>query len=180
MRSSPPVPQPAANWQPSPIARTISTCFDSMGLTISAASGLALAIRLGSTRRVVAVVRPDRDGATVRPSVVVEPPAHTALFCKEAFGPVVSIFRVPDMAAGGSRPSTRANSGSRRESSRAGWTACLRPSGGSRSCGSAQPRTELARRSDAVWGVKESGLGREGPRWAIEGMTEPRMLILLA
>jgi len=29
-------------------------------------------------------------------------------------------------------------------------------------------------------GVKESGLGREGPRYAVEDMTEPRMLILQA
>ncbi len=27
-------------------------------------------------------------------------------------------------------------------------------------------------------GVKESGLGREGARYAVEDMTEPRMLIL--
>ena len=27
-------------------------------------------------------------------------------------------------------------------------------------------------------GVKESGLGREGIRWAIEEMTEPRMLVM--
>ena len=29
-------------------------------------------------------------------------------------------------------------------------------------------------------GVKESGLGREGVRWAIEEMTEPRMLVMAA
>ncbi len=29
-------------------------------------------------------------------------------------------------------------------------------------------------------GVKESGLGREGIRWAIEEMTEPRMLVIAA
>jgi len=27
-------------------------------------------------------------------------------------------------------------------------------------------------------GVKDSGLGREGVRWAIEEMTEPRMLVM--
>jgi acyl-CoA reductase-like NAD-dependent aldehyde dehydrogenase len=27
-------------------------------------------------------------------------------------------------------------------------------------------------------GVKDSGLGREGLRWAIEDMTEPRMLVM--
>ncbi len=27
-------------------------------------------------------------------------------------------------------------------------------------------------------GVKDSGLGREGLRWAIEEMTEPRMLVM--
>jgi acyl-CoA reductase-like NAD-dependent aldehyde dehydrogenase len=27
-------------------------------------------------------------------------------------------------------------------------------------------------------GVKDSGLGREGIRWAIEEMTEPRMLVM--
>jgi acyl-CoA reductase-like NAD-dependent aldehyde dehydrogenase len=27
-------------------------------------------------------------------------------------------------------------------------------------------------------GVKESGVGREGPRWAVEEMTEPRLLVL--
>jgi acyl-CoA reductase-like NAD-dependent aldehyde dehydrogenase len=27
-------------------------------------------------------------------------------------------------------------------------------------------------------GVKDSGLGREGLRWAIEDMTEPRTLVL--
>ena len=29
-------------------------------------------------------------------------------------------------------------------------------------------------------GVKESGLGREGVRWAIEEMTEPRMMVMPA
>ena len=29
-------------------------------------------------------------------------------------------------------------------------------------------------------GVKDSGLGREGIRWAIEEMTEPRMLVMAA
>ena len=27
-------------------------------------------------------------------------------------------------------------------------------------------------------GIKDSGLGREGIRWAIEEMTEPRMLVM--
>ena len=27
-------------------------------------------------------------------------------------------------------------------------------------------------------GVKESGVGREGPRFAVEEMTEPRLLVL--
>jgi acyl-CoA reductase-like NAD-dependent aldehyde dehydrogenase len=27
-------------------------------------------------------------------------------------------------------------------------------------------------------GVRDSGLGREGPRWAVEEMTEPRLLVL--
>ena len=35
-------------------------------------------------------------------------------------------------------------------------------------------------RTDAMpyGGVKESGVGREGPRWAVEEMTEPRLLVL--
>jgi acyl-CoA reductase-like NAD-dependent aldehyde dehydrogenase len=27
-------------------------------------------------------------------------------------------------------------------------------------------------------GVKQSGIGREGARWAVEEMTEPRLLVL--
>ena len=35
-------------------------------------------------------------------------------------------------------------------------------------------------RSDpmAYGGGKQSGVGREGPRWAVEEMTEPRLLVL--
>jgi glyceraldehyde-3-phosphate dehydrogenase (NADP+) len=36
----------------------------------------------------------------------------------------------------------------------------------------------VSRRYYPFGGVKGSGLGREGVRWAMESMTEPRMLVL--
>jgi acyl-CoA reductase-like NAD-dependent aldehyde dehydrogenase len=126
------------------------------------------------------VVRPDRDAATVRPSVVVEPPAQTALVCEEAFGPVVSIFRVPDIAAGLAAIDTG------RFGLQAGVFTSrvdrLLAAFGSLEVGAVLLNDVPSWRVDPMpyGGVKESGLGREGPRWAIEDMTEPRMLILPA
>jgi acyl-CoA reductase-like NAD-dependent aldehyde dehydrogenase len=123
-----------------------------------------------------AIVRGEPDGRWFGPTVLVDVPRDAMICSEEAFAPVVNLFAVDSFAD------------------------ALREINDSRfglQCGvftSSLDRTLLAHdelevggvivndiptwRTDAMpyGGVKDSGLGREGLRWSIEDMTEPRLL----
>ena len=123
-----------------------------------------------------ALVQGEPDGRWYQPTVLVDVPRDAMICSEEAFAPVVNLFPVDTFAD------------------------ALREINDSRfglQCGvftSSLDRTLLAHdelemggiivndiptwRTDAMpyGGVKDSGLGREGLRWSIEDMTEPRLL----
>ena len=123
-----------------------------------------------------ALVRGDADGRWFGPTVLADVPRDAMICSEEAFAPVVNLFPVDSFAD------------------------ALRDINDSRfglQCGiftSSLDHTLLAHdelemggiivndiptwRTDAMpyGGVKDSGLGREGLRWSIEDMTEPRLL----
>jgi acyl-CoA reductase-like NAD-dependent aldehyde dehydrogenase len=119
-----------------------------------------------------------RDGTTVAPTVLVDVPPDSPVACEEVFGPVVVVTPVADAAEGLRRI----------EDSRFGLQA-----------GVFTHDLELAFRAQReltvggvvvgdvptyraeqmpYGGVKESGLGREGVRSAMEDYTEPRVMVL--
>ncbi len=116
------------------------------------------------------------DGLFYPPTVLVDVPKDARVCGEEVFAPVVNLFGVPDFAAG---------------------LAEINDSQFGLQCGvftNDLERTLLAHdelevggvivndvptwRTDAMpyGGVKDSGIGREGLRWSIEDMTEPRLL----
>jgi acyl-CoA reductase-like NAD-dependent aldehyde dehydrogenase len=123
-----------------------------------------------------ALVSGEPDGRWYPPTVLVDVPRDAMICSEEAFAPVVNLFSVPSFAD------------------------ALREINDSRfglQCGvftSSLDHTLLAHdelevggvivndiptwRTDSMpyGGVKDSGLGREGLRWSIEDMTEPRLL----
>jgi acyl-CoA reductase-like NAD-dependent aldehyde dehydrogenase len=127
-------------------------------------------------RGATALVGGDPDGLFYPPTVLVNVPKDARVCGEEVFAPVVNLFPVPDFKAA---------------------IAEINDSQFGLQCGvftNDLERTLLAHdelevggvivndvptwRTDAMpyGGVKDSGLGREGLRWSIEDMTEPRLL----
>ena len=123
-----------------------------------------------------ALVGGEPDGLFYPPTVLVDVPKDARVCGEEVFAPVVNLFPVPDFKAA---------------------IAQINDSQFGLQCGvftNDLERTLLAHdelevggvivndvptwRTDAMpyGGVKDSGLGREGLRWSIEDMTEPRLL----
>ena len=123
-----------------------------------------------------ALVGGEPDGLFYPPTVLVDVPKDARVCGEEVFAPVVNLFPVPDFKAA---------------------VAQINDSQFGLQCGvftNDLERTLLAHdelevggvivndvptwRTDAMpyGGVKDSGLGREGLRWSIEDMTEPRLL----
>ena len=123
-----------------------------------------------------ALVSGDPDGRWYPPTVLVDVPKDAMICSEEAFAPVVNLFPVDSFADA---------------------LAAINDSRFGLQCGvftSSLDHTLLAHdelevggvivndiptwRTDAMpyGGVKDSGLGREGLRWSIEDMTEPRLL----
>jgi len=119
-----------------------------------------------------------RDGTRYAPTVVTDCDPGAALSAREAFAPVVVVAPYDDFTAAVAAA----------DDSRYGLQAGLF----TRDWGRIRYAHEHIRVGALVagdvpsfrvdhmpyGGAKESGLGREGPRWAIEEFTEPRMLIL--
>jgi glyceraldehyde-3-phosphate dehydrogenase (NADP+) len=123
-----------------------------------------------------ALVGGEPDGLFYPPTVLVDVPKDARVCGEEVFAPVVNLFPVPDFRAA---------------------VAAINDSQFGLQCGvftNDLERTLLAHdelevggvivndvptwRTDAMpyGGVKDSGIGREGLRWSIEDMTEPRLL----
>jgi acyl-CoA reductase-like NAD-dependent aldehyde dehydrogenase len=120
----------------------------------------------------------ERDGTRFAPTVVEGCPAQGALSCREAFAPVVLVAPFDDFAEAVAAA----------DDSRYGLQAGVF----TRDVGRIRYAYEHIRAGAIVagdvptfrvdhmpyGGAKESGIGREGPRYAIEEYTEPRMLVL--
>jgi len=114
--------------------------------------------------------------ATVEPAVLANVPAHVRLSCQEAFGPVVAInpYRELDEAidAVNNTPYGLQAGIYTRDLATAFYAARRVQVGGFMINEIPQYRVDLM----PYGGVKLSGMGREGPRYAIEEMTELKLI----
>jgi glyceraldehyde-3-phosphate dehydrogenase (NADP+) len=119
-----------------------------------------------------------RSGSVVTPTVVAEAPNTARLNCSEVFGPVVNVatYREFDQAIAMVNDSQYGlQAGVYTNDIRKVWRAFEHLE-----VGGVIHNDGPTFRVDAMpyGGVKLSGNGREGPRWAIEEMTEPRLLVI--
>jgi acyl-CoA reductase-like NAD-dependent aldehyde dehydrogenase len=118
-----------------------------------------------------------RHGAAIEPSVIVDVRPQMKVVCEEVFGPLVTVqpFRDLDAVIGGINASrfglhcgvfTRSLEVAMR---------CVRSirTGGVIINGTSTWRTDQL----PYGGIKDSGLGREGPRYSIRDMTEERLVV---
>ncbi|TWH18897.1 aldehyde dehydrogenase family protein [Prauserella rugosa] len=117
------------------------------------------------------------DGA-VEPTVLLDPPEHVRAWCEEIFAPVVAVRTVPDLTAAlelvnRSRYGLHASVFTR---SLATAFAAIEEL----DVGGVVINEVPGFRSDIMpyGGVKDSGIGREGPRFAIEELTVTRMAVI--
>ncbi len=120
----------------------------------------------------------NRTGNVIAPTVVTDAPNTARLNCSEVFGPVVNVATYQDF----DRAIAMVNdsqyglqAGVYSNDVRKIWKAFEHLE-----VGGVIHNDGPTYRVDAMpyGGVKLSGNGREGPRWAIEEMTEPRLLVL--
>ncbi|WP_342497683.1 aldehyde dehydrogenase family protein [Bacillus sp. FSL R7-0672] len=119
-----------------------------------------------------------RNGASITPAILLNPPKQAKVVCEEVFGPVVSIFPYAELEeaikeANDSRYGLQAGIFTN-QLDVALHAAKELETGGVVINGTSNFRLDH-------WpygGIKRSGLGREGPRFAIEEMTETKMIVL--
>lgn len=120
----------------------------------------------------------ERQGNVIRPTIVRDAPRKSELNCNEVFGPVVTVATYTDFDDALSRVNEGSyglQAGIYTNDWRKIWKAYE-----TLEVGTVVHNDAPTFRIDAMpyGGVKQSGLGREGARWAIEEMTEPRLLLL--
>ncbi len=119
-----------------------------------------------------------RNGASITPAILLNPPKQAKVVCEEVFGPVVSILPYEELEeaikeANDSRYGLQAGIFTN-QLDVALHAAKELEAGGVVINGTSNFRLDH-------WpygGIKRSGLGREGPRFAIEEMTETKMVVL--
>ncbi|PRS31894.1 aldehyde dehydrogenase [Bacillus pumilus] len=119
-----------------------------------------------------------RNGASITPAILLNPPKQAKVVCEEVFGPVVSILTYAELEeaikeANDSRYGLQAGIFTN-QLDVALHAAKELETGGVVINGTSNFRLDH-------WpygGIKRSGLGREGPRFAIEEMTETKMIVL--
>ncbi|MFC7393251.1 aldehyde dehydrogenase family protein [Scopulibacillus cellulosilyticus] len=118
-----------------------------------------------------------RNGATVEPTVLLNPPKKSKVVCDEVFGPVVSIipYETIDEAINETNDSSFGLQAGlfTNQMDLAYKVAHSLEAGGVVINGTSNFRLDH-------WpygGIKDSGIGREGPRYAIQEMTEMKMLV---
>jgi glyceraldehyde-3-phosphate dehydrogenase (NADP+) len=124
------------------------------------------------------VLRGERDGAFLGPTILAEVPVEQPLWCEEAFGPVAVVSTFTDFDDALARVDESRfglNAGVFTNDLAHAWRAF-----GELHVGSVIVNDAPTYRVDNMpfGGVKDSGLGREGIRYAIEDLTEPRTLVL--
>ncbi len=118
------------------------------------------------------------DGVFMSPTVLTDVPASATICREEAFGPVAIVSRFSDFDA-----ALREVNDSRFGLQAGVFTNALAHAWKAFEqlhVGNVIVNDSPTYRVDSMpfGGVKDSGVGREGLRWAIEDMTEPRMLVL--
>ncbi|MFQ6616617.1 MAG: aldehyde dehydrogenase family protein [Fidelibacterota bacterium] len=118
----------------------------------------------------------EREGALVEPTVLEETPPEARLSCDEVFGPAVSLYRVKSLEEA-VEESNRVPYGLHaaiftRDIEQAFYAVRHLEAGGVMVNDSTDYRLD----SMPFGGVKESGLGREGVRFALQEMTEPKVV----
>jgi len=151
-----------------------------MGSLISEqeASRVEAALRAGAENGARLLIGGERDGAVVAPAVVADVDPDSPLSQDELFGPAVAVTTVPDVDT-----AVRLANATRYGLAAGVFT------------GNVANAVRFAREVDAgslhinwtpLWradlmpygGLKGSGIGKEGPRWAIEEMTELKTVVL--
>ncbi|MGE6631961.1 aldehyde dehydrogenase family protein [Bacillus sp. NPDC077027] len=118
------------------------------------------------------------EGACVKPTVLLNPPKQAKVICEEVFGPVVSIIPYQDMneaikEANDSRYGLQAGLFTNKLDLAIKATKELEV-GGVILNGTSNFRLDH-------WpygGIKRSGIGREGPRFSVDEMTETKMVVI--
>lgn len=118
-----------------------------------------------------------RTGAQIEPTVIADARAEMKVVCDEVFGPVVSLLPFDDIdavfhAVSESRFGLQTGIFTASTALAIRAVRSLR-TGGVIINGSSTWRTDQL----AYGGVKDSGIGREGPRYAIRDMTEERLVL---
>jgi acyl-CoA reductase-like NAD-dependent aldehyde dehydrogenase len=118
-----------------------------------------------------------RHGAQIEPTVIAGAKPEMKVVCEEVFGPVVSLCPYDDVEAV-FRTVSESRFGLQTGIFTASTALAIRAvralrTGGVIINGSSTWRTDQL----AYGGVKDSGIGREGPRYAIRDMTEERMVL---
>jgi acyl-CoA reductase-like NAD-dependent aldehyde dehydrogenase len=118
-----------------------------------------------------------RDGAAIAPTVIADAVPAMKVVCEEVFGPVVSLLPYDDVDDVFARISV-GRYGLQTGIFTASMELAIRAvrnlrTGGVILNGSSTWRTDQL----AYGGVKESGIGREGPRYSIRDMTEERLVL---
>lgn len=119
-----------------------------------------------------------RTGAVIQPTILTDVPADCEISCAEAFGPVMTLAtydRFDDALALINDSRYGLQAGIFTQDIRLIWKAYETLEVG----GLIQNEVPTFRIDQMPYGgVKDSGFGREGARWAIEEMTEPRLLVI--
>ncbi|HEY6292849.1 MAG TPA: aldehyde dehydrogenase family protein, partial [Terriglobia bacterium] len=117
-----------------------------------------------------------RRGATIEPTILADVPAGHDICCKEIFGPVVALHRYQKMEDAVARVNS-SEYGLQVGICTENLTRAFRAAKALR-FGGVMINDIPAYRADQMpyGGVKKSGLGREGPRYAIEEMTELKLI----
>jgi succinate-semialdehyde dehydrogenase/glutarate-semialdehyde dehydrogenase len=119
-----------------------------------------------------------RQRAVVQPTVLADVPADADVFCQEIFGPVIVVRPFDQLAAAvdeiNDTPYGLAAGVFTRDLNRALQAAATLRMGSVHINESSSSRVDLM----PYTGVKASGMGREGPRYAIREMSEERLITM--
>jgi acyl-CoA reductase-like NAD-dependent aldehyde dehydrogenase len=117
-----------------------------------------------------------RQRNTIEPTILSDVPAHAKVSCQEVFGPVVAIYRYSDLNEAIDRvndtPYGLQAGIFTRDLQRAFEAARKLHYGGVLINDVPMFRVDHM----PYGGMKESGIGREGPKYALQEMTEPKII----
>jgi acyl-CoA reductase-like NAD-dependent aldehyde dehydrogenase len=119
-----------------------------------------------------------RSGAQMQPTVVVDAPLDARLVCEEIFGPVVVVLSYQELDDAVAQANATPY-GLQSAIFTASLDIALRAARGLRAGGVLVNKSTNYRMDHLPYGgVKESGIGREGPRQAIEEMSVLKLIVL--